>query len=232
MTAPRVVALASGKGGVGKSTLALALAAAWRDAGHRVALVDLDPQGGATLAAGVRPPAAPLDAGPVDVHGFALWPSGRALALADADQLDMRLAAARGEADVVVVDLSPALPDAGHSAALAAADPLVIVARLDAAGLPNVAETVGLAEARGCAWRVVPTFKGTTGLSREAEAFLRGRYGTAVTETVVPTDARAAEAPSKRAPVLDTAPRSKVSASVRALAEELLAIAPTPGVVR
>ncbi len=229
MTVSRVIALASGKGGVGKTTLALALAAVWRDAGHRVALVDFDPQGGLTLAAGVRPPAAPLEAGGVAVHGLDLWPAGRALAMADADQLDARLAAARADADVVVVDLSPALSDAGHAAALAAADPLVVVAKLDAAGLPNVDETVALAQARGTPWRVVPTFRGTTGLSRESEAFLRGRYGDGVTEAVIPSDARAAEAAGRRAPVVDTAPRAKVSAAVRALAGELLAGAPSEG---
>lgn len=224
----RVVALTSGKGGVGKTTLALALAAAWRVEGRTVALVDFDPQGGATLAAGVRPPADPLEALPVAVHGFTLWPAGRALAAADVPALAARLARARvatGHSpapDVVVVDCSPALTDAVHAATLPDADPVVVVARLDAAGLPNVAEAVELARALGRRVRVVPTFGAHTGLAREALAFLRGRYGDAVTGAVVPTDARAAEAPGRGVPVLDTAPRSKVAAAVRQLAGELL----------
>jgi len=226
----RVVALTSGKGGVGKTTLALALAAAWRREGLAVAVVDFDPQGGATLAAGVRPPADPLEAPPVAAHGFTLWPAGRGLAAADADALAVRLARARYmpapgalAPDVVVVDCSPALTDALHAAALPDADPVVVVARLDAAGLPNVAEAVALARDLGRPVRVVPTFDARTGLAREALAFLRGRYGDAVTAAVIPTDARAAEAPGRGAPVLDTAPRSKVAAAVRQLAAELLA---------
>lgn len=229
----RVVALASGKGGVGKTTLALALAAAWRDqGGRRVALVDFDPQAGLTLAAGVRPPADPLASLSLSLHGLTLWPSGRALATADADALAARLELARATADLVVVDLSPALTDAVHAVALAVAELVLVVARLDAAGLPNVAEAVDLARSLERPVRVVPTFRSGTGLSREAEAFLRGRYGDAVTVAVVPSDARAAEAPGRGAPVLDTAPRAKVTAAVRALAAELLGDPSTAGTDR
>lgn len=218
-----MVVLASGKGGVGKSTLALALADVWAAAGHAVALVDFDAQAGVTRAAGVAVPS--WDNGPpapVDAHGLTLWPSGRALAdLAPAVLAD-RLKAARTKAGLVVVDLSPALTDAAHAVALEAADVLAVVARCDAAGLPNVAETVALAAAAGVPCRVVPTFRGGTGLSREAEAFLRGRYGDAVTRATVPTDAKAAEAAGRGLPVTRSAKRAKVSDAVRAVAAELL----------
>lgn len=221
MTA-RVIVLASGKGGVGKSTLALALADVWTTTGYRVAVVDFDPQAGVTRSAGYVPVEMPLEAPPVDGHGFALWPSGRTLALAEADALAVRLETARGDADLVVVDLSPSLTDAAHAAAFAVADMVAVVARCDVAGLANVAETVQLARAEGRRWRVVPSLKGTTGLAREAEAWLRGRYGDDVTTTTIPTDARAAEAPGKHKPVTQTARRSRVAEAVRALAAELL----------
>lgn len=221
--AARVVVLASGKGGVGKSTLALALADVWATAGHAVALVDFDPQGGVTRAAGVTCPTwADGPPGPVEAHGLALWPAGRALADLGAPVLADRLEAARKGADLVVVDLSPALTDAAHAVALEAADVLAVVARCDAAGLPNVAETVALAAAAGVPCRVVPTFRGGTGLSREAEAFLRGRYGDAVTVATIPTDAKAAEAAGRALPVTRSARRAKVSDAVRAVAAELL----------
>lgn len=224
---PQVIVLASGKGGCGRTTTALALAASWRDAGHRVALLDLDPQAGATLAAGVRPPADPVRSHPVEVHGFRLWPAGRALAAAAATQLSDRLSAARRGADVVIADLSPALTDAGHAAAVPAADLVAVVARLDAAGLPHVEEVVDYARAHSRPWRIVPTFRAGTRLSGEAETFLRGRFDSRVTQAVVPTDARAAEAPSRRAPVTDTARRARVTVAVRALADELLGVAPS-----
>jgi chromosome partitioning protein len=218
----RVVVLASGKGGVGKSTLALALAEVWATAGARVALLDFDPQAGATRSAGLAPEADPATAGPHMVAGVAVWPSGRALAGCTPDALEARLTAARADAELVVVDLSPALTDAAHAVTFAAADVVVIVARCDAAGLPNVAETADLATRAGCAWRVVPTFKGTTGLAREAEAFLRGRYGAAVTVATIPTDAKAAEAPGKGLPVTRASARAKVSLAVREVAAELV----------
>lgn len=221
-----VIALASGKGGVGKSTLALGLADVWAGSGRRVALVDLDAQGGATLAAGLSRPEDPLTAPPAVAHGFTLFTSGRALAGATTDQLTARIHAAMSGADVVVIDLSPALTDAAHAAALQCATLLAIVARTDAAGLANVEETAQLAEAAGVPCVVVPSLKGTTGLSREAEAFLRGRYGARVTRTSIPLDAKAAESAGAGRPVTQTAKRAKVSDAVRALAAELL---PAPG---
>jgi chromosome partitioning protein len=224
MTPPpgRVLALASGKGGVGKSTLALAIAAALVDRGHAVALVDSDPQGGATRSLGVAvPPGETVTADPVAVHGFTLYPAGRALAGADVATHAARLEDARGVGAWVVVDLSPALTDAAHAAAFAVADLVLVVARCDAAGLGNVAETVELALAMGRRVVVVPTFDGRTGLSREAHAFLRGRYGEAVTAATIPADARAAEAPGRGLPVTRSAPRSRVAVAVRALVDEL-----------
>ena len=225
MTPARVYLLTSGKGGVGKSTLALALADVWASSGARVALVDFDPQGGATLAAGVVRPDDPLTAPPVVVHGFTLWPGGRALALASGEELAQRLDDATPGADVVVVDCSPALTDAAHAVTLPRASRVLVVARCDAAGLPNVAEAVQLAQTAHVPFLVVPTFKGTTGLSREALAFLRGRYGASVAAVEVPTDAKAAEAAGAGRPVTHTAPRSRVAGAVRALAGELDSLA-------
>lgn len=226
MTVPRLYALTSGKGGVGKSTLALALADVWAHAGARVALVDFDPQGGATLAAGVVRPDDPLTAPGVAVHGFTLWPGGRALALATAEALAHRLTTAARDADVVLVDCSPALTDAAHAVTLPRASRVLVVARCDAAGLPNVAEAVQVAEASHVPYSVVPTFKGTTGLTREAIAFLRGRYGPAVSRAEIPTDAKAAEAAGRGAPVTSTARRSRVAGAVRALVDELAELEP------
>lgn len=217
-----VLALISGKGGVGKSTLALALGDAFASRGHRVAVVDLDPQGGATLAAGVTRPEDPLAADPSPAHGFMLYPSGRPLADAPVDALAARLSRAHDSADVLVLDLSPSLTDAAHMAAMQVATLAVVIARTDAAGLPNAGEAVGLAKASGVPFVVVPSIKGPTGLAREAEAFLRGRYGEAVASTAIPLDAKAAEAAGLARPVTQTAKRAKVSQAVHALADELV----------
>ena len=220
MNAP-VLALISGKGGVAKSTLALALADTFASARERVALVDMDPQAGATLAAGLSRPESPLTDPGVLVHGFTLFRSSRGLSEATASALVRRLESARDGAGMVVVDLSPALTDAGHAEVLDVATLIVVCARCDAAGLPNVAEAVRLAQSAGVPFVVVPTFKGTTGLAREAEAFLRGRYSDAVTRATIPTDAKAAESVGAGKPVTQTAKRAKVSEAVRTLATEL-----------
>ncbi len=216
-----VWALASGKGGVGKSTLALALADVLASRGLRVALVDLDAQGGATLAAGLVRPDDPITAPASLAHGFTIFTSGRPLAFATVEQLEQRIATAAASADVVLLDLSPSLTDAAHAAAMRAATLVLVVARTDAAGLPNVAETTQLATSAGRPFVVVPSIKGTTGLSREAESFLRGRYGAAVANTAIPHDARAAESAGVGRPVTQTAKRSKAAAALQALADEL-----------
>lgn len=220
-TVGRVVLVASGKGGTGKSTLALALAHAWAATGLRVALVDADPQAGVTTAAGLAPAADPLTASPAAAHGLALYPAGRALAGAHPEAHGARVRRAADAAEVVVVDASPALGDAGHAGAWPLADLVLVAARCDAAGLPSVAETVALAEAAGKRVRVVPTFLAPTGLAKESHAFLRGRYGDRLVVAAIPQDARAAEAAGVGRPVTLTAPRSRVADAVRALAEEL-----------
>lgn len=220
-TLGRVLLVASGKGGTGKSTLALALADVWAESGLRVALVDADPQAGATTAAGLAPVVDPLTATPEAVHGLMFYPSGRPLAAADPDAHTGRIRAAARFADVVVVDASPALTDAGHIGALAVASLVVVAARTDAAGLPSVAETVALADAAGVPVLVVPTFTASTGLARESAAFLKGRYAGRCAASAIPQDARAAEAPGAGRPVTRTARRARVSDAFRALADEL-----------
>lgn len=224
MTAARIVAVASGKGGTGKTTLALALADVWARMGRRVALVDIDPQAGATRALGQLPPEDPLTATPwhTDTPApFAVLSGGRTLATASDRELRHRLEEAALGAELVVVDLGPSITDAPHATLFSLPALVVVAARCDAMGLANVAETVEVARASGRVVRVVPTFRTGTGLARESEAFLRGRYAGAVTATAFPSDAKAAEAAAKGRPVTTTAARGRAADAVRALALEL-----------
>lgn len=190
------IVLVSGKGGVGKSTLAFALADLIARSGSRGALVDLDPQAGATRLAGLEPSADPISEPPVRLRQIEVWRSGRSLAEASADALRARLENARSSLNVVVLDLSSSLHDQAHGVVLqdaassvisseqygAIPDLMLVVARCDIAGLASAVETTSMAEAAGAPWRLVPTFGGKSRYAREAESLLRQRFGEKVTQ--------------------------------------------------
>ena len=145
-----IVAVLNQKGGVGKTTITLGLASAAQAAGHRVLVVDLDPQASATWTLGIVPDDATLgvaDALAADTKGAAaaaivesswgptVWvlPASRGLAERELDpgrQIERRLAKALtgvvDEFDIVLIDCAPSL-GANTRNALTAADLAVIV---------------------------------------------------------------------------------------------------------
>ncbi|MCU0650256.1 MAG: ParA family protein [Gemmatimonadaceae bacterium] len=221
----RVLAVASGKGGVGKTTIAVGLA--WTLAqitrSSRIALVDGDPQAGATSALGLTPPDAPLRAPAEGVAGLLVQRASRTLALARAVELEHWLRTVIVRADATIVDLSPALTDAMHAATLRCAPSVVVAARCDAMGLPNVRELVGLLRRAQCRHLIVPTFSSHTRVSRDAERCLRDEFGTSVASTTFPLDTRAAEAPIAHQPLPAYAPQSRAAVALREIVIELLA---------
>ena len=115
---PRWLAIVGRKGGTGKTTLALCLAAHYARAGRRVLLADLDPQGSATLAAGAAPSGADLAAvlsgtaapQPATVaEGLALLAGGPELETLDAPRplRDALAAFDRAAGDVALADMTP-----------------------------------------------------------------------------------------------------------------------------
>ena len=219
----RLLALASGKGGSGRSTLALALGAQLAQDGARVAVVDLDPQAGATDYAGLEPADDPLGAGPVDAHGFTIYRAGRALAHASDAQIARHLERALSVgADVAIADCSPAWTDAGHRALLARPDvELVLVVRLDAGGIRGARELSDLARARGIQYRVVGTFAKRWTVAQAIESSLRGFFHEYMARTVIPDDVKAAESAAAKVPLSLYTPRSRAAQAVRELAAEL-----------
>ena len=126
------MALVSGKGGVGKTTLALALAAAHERAGGRAVVVDLDPQGSATVWGRLR------EGVPPEV--IAAHPPRLARVIA---------AAAEGGASLAVIDTAPR-EAAGAAEAARLADLVLIPCRpsaLDLAAIPATLAAVGMADA-------------------------------------------------------------------------------------
>ncbi len=123
----KVVAVVNLKGGVGKTTTAVNLAACWGETGKKVLLIDMDPQGSASISVGVRnggnellyalENSDPLPIVSTDVPGLALVPSGMALTAANQwntgvtsnDILARCLEQTEGDWDFVIIDCPPGL---------------------------------------------------------------------------------------------------------------------------
>ena len=96
MTAPTLIALISQKGGSGKTTVAMQLAAGLALEGYRVALADLDPQESASRWAASAPPEAPFAAEVLRLRGSAA-------------EMSKALRPAANKADIVVMDCPPSI---------------------------------------------------------------------------------------------------------------------------
>jgi chromosome partitioning protein len=227
MVAARIYAFANQKGGVGKTTTAVNLAACLAEAGERVLLVDLDPQANATSGLGMRAGAtssydlldgAPLAelAQPSPFPNLSLVPSkpelaGAAVELsrrADGERfLAESLANVEGY-DFVLLDCPPSLGPLTVNA-LGAAHRVIVPVQAEYYALEGLSQLMGsinLIKSRlnpGLAIAgVLITMSDTrTRLAAEVEEEVRKHFGTLVFDTVVPRSVRVAEAPSHGLPV-------------------------------
>ncbi|TBH21248.1 chromosome-partitioning ATPase Soj [Thermus thermamylovorans] len=241
-TRVRRIALVNQKGGVGKTTTAINLAAYLARLGKRVLLVDLDPQGNATGGLGLRPgrgvyqllQGEPLEGLVHPVDGFHLLPSTPELVGATVELAETPLALAetlRDEAyDFTLLDPPPSLSPLTLNA-LAAAQGVVVPVQAEYYALEGVAGLlVTLEEVRGrlnpglrLLGILVTMYDGRTLLSQQVEAQLRAHFGERVFWTVVPRNVRLAEAPSFGRTIAQHAPTSPGAHAYRRLAEEVIA---------
>lgn len=110
--AGKVIVIAQQKGGAGKTTLAIQLAIAWQQAGKRIAMLDVDPQGSLAAWRNLRDRTIGEDHGPA-VEALSGW------------RLGNHLTKAAREADLVIVD-SPPHAETDAKAAIRAADLVVL----------------------------------------------------------------------------------------------------------
>lgn len=186
------VAAMGRKGGVGKTTAALSLAAHWARKGRQVLLIDLDPQGSLTLAAGATPDGAAL-ADAIAGHGAAPEPVQTGLAgltiLPGGAELEgvtpartLRGLVADAAADLVVVDCPPGHATLDRLAADAADVALVCCEahRLAVAGAARVIEELRRRQPPPAIAIVLGRMDDRRGLDKTAPDLLAGAFGVPV----------------------------------------------------
>ena len=227
----RVIAVTNQKGGVGKTTTAVNLAACLAEAEFDVLLLDLDPQANASAGLGVRAEDPRLTSYGVlggaagvreatvrtAVDHLSLVPAcpdlaGAVVELANADGneyvLEYALTGHVDQHDFVFIDCPPSLGVLTINALVAAREVIIPVQAEYYAleGLAALLETVGLVQEHlnpelGILGVVVTMYDGRTRLGREVAGEVREHLGEHVFETVVPRNVRLSEAPSHGLPI-------------------------------
>lgn len=250
MMAARVVAFVNQKGGVGKTTSAVSLAAALSRRHQRVLLVDLDPQANATSASGVTPgqqagtyqalmddvPTAECIARPPE-EGFSVLPSAPELAGADVELVPLmarerRLATAiqpvLEDYDWIFIDCPPSLGLLTVNA-LTAAHSVIIPVQCEymaLEGLSHLVGTLGLVRQNlnpslSVLGVLLTMFDGRTRLAKQVADEVRNHFDETFT-TVIPRSVRLSEAPSHGRSIFLYDPEGRAAAAYAALADELL----------
>ena len=248
----RTIAIANQKGGVGKTTTCVNLAAAFASMNYRVLLVDLDPQGNATTGCGIDPRRLHVSACEVllgeraieetllrpEGLGFDLLPSdgdltAAEIALLQQDGREFALQRALGPVlpryAWVFIDCPPALNMLTLNA-LAAADSVLIPVQCEYYALEGLSALLNTLEQVRASINpqleieglLRTMYDGRNNLAEAVSDQLIENFGRQVYRTLVPRNIRVAEAPSYGLPVLLYDPLSKGALAHLALAGEML----------
>ncbi len=248
----RIIAVANQKGGVGKTTTSINLAASLAAMKRRVLLVDMDPQGNATMGSGVDKHQSERTAYhvlmgesavndvavPAPDTGFKLIPSNADLTAAEVElmnaiareqRLQRELAKVRGDYDYVVIDCPPSLNMLTLNA-LVAADGVIVPIQCEyfaLEGLSALLDSVGQIQEMINPQLQLEGLLRTmhdprNNLSNEVSAELLEHFGDKVYRTIIPRNIRLAEAPSHGQPILQYDKTSRGALAYLALAGEIV----------
>jgi chromosome partitioning protein len=246
----QVIAFANQKGGVAKTTTALNLAVAFKESGHRVLAVDMDPQGNLTMSQGIDPDKVEVSMFDVLVHRVSLREviverevdvavssidlAGAEIAMAAQIGRERALQKAvkeiQNDYDFICIDTPPSLGLLTVNA-LTAADKVIVPVQceyLSMRGLVQLQNTLQMirenlnpdVDIEG----ILPTMLDSrTVHAKEAVEILEENFGDLVFQSRIRKAVKFAEAPVQGSSVLKYDPKSKAARAYRDLAEEVLA---------
>ncbi|QEY23759.1 ParA family protein [Neisseria animalis] len=248
----QIIAVANQKGGVGKTTTTVNLAASLARRGQRVLVIDLDPQGNATTGSGIdkasleegvyqvvlgdadiKTAAVRSECGGYDVLGANRALSGAEIELVQEIAREIRLKnalqAVENDYDFVLIDCPPSLTLLTLNG-LVAANGVIVPMLCEYYALEGISDLI--ATVRKIRQAINPKLD-ITGIVRtlydsrsrlvvEVSEQLRNHFGDLLFETTIPRNIRLAEAPSHGMPALAYDPAAKGTKAYLSLADELL----------
>lgn len=240
------------KGGVGKTTTAISLAAYISMAGAKTLLIDLDPQSNATSGLGIDRAALKLSTYDVlidekpaleaiistEIANLSLLPATMDLAGADMELtprisrescLRSSLEAVRKEFDVILIDAPPSLGLLTLNA-LVASDSLIIPIQTEYYALEGISQLLNTVElvkkhlnpGLTIAKVILTMYDNRTNLSKQVAADVQAYFKELVSPTIVPRNVRLSEAPSHGKPICLYDPKSQGALAYEAIAKEVL----------